>query len=149
MSRWQRPSFERLVAMIRTSLGADAYEITLPPGSPPVVPPDRCKVKQLRAAVRITVGDEAFASAWAEGRPMTLEQAVAYALDEPPPTQATRTRTGGAGMLRRYRRGEPRTGGRPCRDRDHRRRRVYVRFWVQTTQAGEGARAGSGSLSGP
>jgi hypothetical protein len=26
----------------------------------------------------------AFEAAWAEGRAMTLEQAVAYALDEPP-----------------------------------------------------------------
>ena len=112
MSRWERPSFERLVAMIRTSLGEDAYEgpfanarampigqgIELalelaaeiqasspcPPGSPQVIPPDRGKVERLRAAVRVTMGDEAFASAWAEGRAMTLEQAVAYALDEQP-----------------------------------------------------------------
>jgi predicted ATPase/class 3 adenylate cyclase len=37
------------------------------------------------AVARVTMGDEAFAAAWAEGRAMTLEQAVAYALDEQPP----------------------------------------------------------------
>ena len=30
------------------------------------------------------LGDAAFAAAWAEGRAMTLEQAVAYALEEQP-----------------------------------------------------------------
>jgi tetratricopeptide (TPR) repeat protein len=33
-------------------------------------------------AVRAVLGDEAFATAWAEVRAMTLDQAVAYALDE-------------------------------------------------------------------
>ena len=36
------------------------------------------------AEARAALGDEAFAAAWAEGRAMTLEQAVAYALDEQP-----------------------------------------------------------------
>ena len=36
------------------------------------------------SAARASLGDEAFAAAWAEGRAMTLEQAVAYALDEQP-----------------------------------------------------------------
>jgi hypothetical protein len=36
------------------------------------------------AMVREQLGDEAFSAAWAEGRAMTLEQAVAYALEEPP-----------------------------------------------------------------
>jgi hypothetical protein len=34
------------------------------------------------ADVRASLGDETFAAAWAEGRAMTLEQAVAYALDK-------------------------------------------------------------------
>jgi hypothetical protein len=41
--------------------------------------------KEARAVRKTTVTEEAFlAAAWAEGRAMTLEQAVAYALDEPP-----------------------------------------------------------------
>ena len=35
-------------------------------------------------AMRAALGKTAFAAAWAEGRAMTLEQAIAYALDEPP-----------------------------------------------------------------
>ncbi|HZO27879.1 MAG TPA: hypothetical protein VFH48_18020 [Chloroflexota bacterium] len=111
MSRWERPSSDRQVAMIRTSLGEDAYEVAFADGrampmeqaielvlelaaeiqaaspcppAPPVVPPDRGKVERLRAAVRVTIGDEVFASTWAEGRAMTLQQAVAYALEEQP-----------------------------------------------------------------
>ena len=34
------------------------------------------------AEVCSALGEEAFAAAWAEGRAMTLEQAVAYALEE-------------------------------------------------------------------
>ena len=37
------------------------------------------------AETRAALGEAAFAAAWAEGRAMTLEQAVAYALDEPRP----------------------------------------------------------------
>jgi tetratricopeptide (TPR) repeat protein len=33
------------------------------------------------AAVRAALGDEVFAAAWAEGQAMTLEQAIAYAMD--------------------------------------------------------------------
>jgi hypothetical protein len=36
------------------------------------------------AAARAGLGDDTFAAAWAEGRAMTLERAVAYALDEQP-----------------------------------------------------------------
>jgi tetratricopeptide (TPR) repeat protein len=36
------------------------------------------------AVVRAALGEPGFAAAWAEGRAMTPEQAVAYALDEPP-----------------------------------------------------------------
>jgi hypothetical protein len=38
--------------------------------------------------VRRVLDQEAFAAAWAEGRAMTLEQAVAYALEEPSPGRA-------------------------------------------------------------
>ena len=34
------------------------------------------------AAARAALGDDRFAAAWAEGRAMALEQAVAYALEE-------------------------------------------------------------------
>jgi hypothetical protein len=37
------------------------------------------------ATIRAALGEAAFEAAWAEGRAMTLEQAVAYALDEQPP----------------------------------------------------------------
>jgi len=36
------------------------------------------------AAVRGLLGEQAFSTAWAEGRAMTLEQAVAYALEDAP-----------------------------------------------------------------
>jgi len=45
---------------------------------------DAAYVRSL-AAARAALGDDPFEAAWAEGRAMTLEQAVAYALDEPPP----------------------------------------------------------------
>jgi hypothetical protein len=31
---------------------------------------------------RLELGEEAFAAAWAAGQPMTLQQAIAYALEE-------------------------------------------------------------------
>ena len=34
------------------------------------------------SGVRDALGDEAFSEAWAEGRAMSMEQAVAYALGE-------------------------------------------------------------------
>jgi hypothetical protein len=34
-------------------------------------------------SIRSTAGQTALAAAWAEGRAMTLEQAVVYALEEP------------------------------------------------------------------
>ena len=34
------------------------------------------------AAARTELGEEAFAAAWAEGRAMSMQQAIAYALDE-------------------------------------------------------------------
>ena len=38
--------------------------------------------QRTKASVRSQLGEEAFETAWAEGRAMTFEQAVAYALDE-------------------------------------------------------------------
>jgi hypothetical protein len=40
------------------------------------------------AAARDALGEEALATAWAQGREMTLDQAVAYALDEPSAVEA-------------------------------------------------------------
>ena len=42
----------------------------------------RADVEAGLAAARTTMGDEAFAEAWAEGQAMTLKQAAAYALEE-------------------------------------------------------------------
>ena len=58
--------------MLRESLGA------------PTTLVDRATVKRATATARAAFGDAAFSTAWAEGRAMTLEQAVAYALDESP-----------------------------------------------------------------
>ena len=51
----------------------------------PLSPAERAITDAALASVRFALGDEAFEAAWAEGRAMTLEQAVAYALDEEPP----------------------------------------------------------------
>jgi predicted ATPase/class 3 adenylate cyclase len=53
-------------------------------GMPPVSSDGRRTFDESVAAIYAALGDEAFAAAWAEGRAMTLEQAVAYALDEQP-----------------------------------------------------------------
>jgi hypothetical protein len=50
----------------------------------PMAPPDRPLVDRAVAAARRSLGEGAFSMAWAEGQAMTLEQAVAYALDEQP-----------------------------------------------------------------
>ena len=48
-----------------------------------VIPPiDRAPYEGSVAAVRSQLDEATFAAAWAEGRAMTLEQAVAYALEE-------------------------------------------------------------------
>ncbi|MFA0754594.1 MAG: hypothetical protein YPKNTGVA_000088, partial [Candidatus Fervidibacter sp.] len=39
--------------------------------------------EQIVTELRSALGDEAFAVAWEEGRAMTLEQAIAYALEHP------------------------------------------------------------------
>jgi predicted ATPase len=48
-------------------------------------PADKLEVDRNIAAVRAQLDGATFALAWAEGRAMTLEQAVSYALDETPP----------------------------------------------------------------
>ena len=48
----------------------------------PLPPADRARYERSVAAVRAGLDEETFESAWAQGRAMPLEQAVAYALDE-------------------------------------------------------------------
>jgi hypothetical protein len=43
--------------------------------------PDRSLYERTTANVRSRLGEEAFEEAWAEGRTMTFEQAVEYALE--------------------------------------------------------------------
>ena len=43
--------------------------------------PDRSLHRSQIAAARVRFGEEAFAAAWAEGRKLTSEQAIGYALD--------------------------------------------------------------------
>jgi predicted ATPase/class 3 adenylate cyclase len=50
----------------------------------PIPRPDYPDYVQAVTALRSHLGEPAFAAAWAEGRAMSLEQAVAYALDEQP-----------------------------------------------------------------
>jgi hypothetical protein len=47
----------------------------------PLAPAARSDQDQAVQALRATLGEEAFAAAWAEGRAMPLEEAVALALD--------------------------------------------------------------------
>jgi hypothetical protein len=49
-----------------------------------VPPVERPHYDQIVDNLLAELGEDAFASSWAEGRAMTLEQAVAYALDEQP-----------------------------------------------------------------
>ena len=46
----------------------------------PRLPVDRVSYEQAVAAARVQLGEEAFASAWQEGRTMKLEQAIDDAL---------------------------------------------------------------------
>ena len=50
----------------------------------PLAPVRRADHDGVVAAVRVALGEAALAAAWAEGQAMTLEQAVAYALEDPP-----------------------------------------------------------------
>ena len=47
-------------------------------------PADRLEHARTEAVVRGVLSEEGYAAASAEGRAMTLEQAIAYALEEPP-----------------------------------------------------------------
>jgi non-specific serine/threonine protein kinase len=51
----------------------------------PWTPAWREEVLQQTAAARAALGEEAFTCGWAAGRAMSLEQAVAYALEEETP----------------------------------------------------------------
>jgi predicted ATPase/class 3 adenylate cyclase/Tfp pilus assembly protein PilF len=48
----------------------------------PLPPADRAEHERSVAAVRTALGEEAFAAAWAEGRAMSLEEAIKYALED-------------------------------------------------------------------
>jgi hypothetical protein len=48
----------------------------------PVPPVERPDYDRAVAAARARLGEVAFSSGWAEGRAMTLEQAMSYALKE-------------------------------------------------------------------
>jgi tetratricopeptide (TPR) repeat protein len=48
----------------------------------PLPPSERGLYEQQIASARSVLGDDAFAAAWEQGRALTLEQAVAYALEE-------------------------------------------------------------------
>jgi hypothetical protein len=50
----------------------------------PLAPAERVIIDADLEAAYARLGEGAFASAWAEGRTMTLEQAIACALSEPP-----------------------------------------------------------------
>jgi tetratricopeptide (TPR) repeat protein len=54
---------------------------------PPVPPIDRADWEQQVAAVRVALGEEAFAAAWAAGRAMSLEEALAFALKDNIPSE--------------------------------------------------------------
>ena len=43
--------------------------------------PDHADYERFVAAARSDLDEEAFAAAWAKGRAMTLEQAIAYAIE--------------------------------------------------------------------
>jgi hypothetical protein len=48
----------------------------------PLIQAEREELDQDIIATRSQLGEEAFQSAWAQGRAMTLEQAIAFAMDE-------------------------------------------------------------------
>jgi hypothetical protein len=47
-----------------------------------LAPAERVDLAESVAAIRAALGEEAFSQAWSEGRAMSLEEAVAYALEE-------------------------------------------------------------------
>jgi predicted ATPase/class 3 adenylate cyclase len=69
---------------VRSALLLGAAEVLREAAREPLPRPERARHVQSVTSLREVLSDEAFAAARAEGRAMTLEQAVAYALDEPP-----------------------------------------------------------------
>lgn len=65
------------VAALRETLGV------------PAIPATTAKIEALMLAARAELGDSVFAAAWAVGSAMTLEQLVAYALENAPPSAHT------------------------------------------------------------
>jgi hypothetical protein len=61
---------------VRLFAAAEGLRTALGEGMPPV---ERADFEAALTAARAALGDEAFAAAWAEGRAMTREQAVAFA----------------------------------------------------------------------
>jgi hypothetical protein len=65
---------------VRTACLYGAMEALRERGGSSEVPPARRAFDQSAAEVRTALGETAFVAAWAEGRAMSTEQAVAYAL---------------------------------------------------------------------
>jgi hypothetical protein len=61
----------------------------------PVPPIDRADREQQVAALRRSLGEEAFAAAWAAGQAMSLHEAVAFALEEDIPRESREHRAPG------------------------------------------------------
>lgn len=59
---------------------ADALRETI---GQPLSPSERAGVDVDVATVRTALGDDAFTAAWAVGRAMSLEEVIAYALEDP------------------------------------------------------------------
>jgi tetratricopeptide (TPR) repeat protein len=64
--------------MVRLCGAADALRVAI---EAPLPPPDRPLYERTLAEAHRLLGEEEFAQAWSEGRTMTLEQAIAYALE--------------------------------------------------------------------
>jgi hypothetical protein len=54
----------------------------------PLPPNEHPEYERMVAAARARLGEDAFAAAWARGRTISLEQAIAFALEEPLPGPA-------------------------------------------------------------
>jgi hypothetical protein len=74
-------SFRRSVRAIRL-LGADEAFCETLGARPPVAEP--ADYQRAVAEGRVALGEAAFLTAWAEGRAMSLDEAVAFALQERP-----------------------------------------------------------------
>ena len=70
--------------MLRATRLLGATEVLVAAGTIRLPPDEQETYDRTVISARTQLDDEAFAAAWAEGRAMTLEQAVAYALDEQP-----------------------------------------------------------------